>query len=47
MKEVKVGIIGTGNMGSVHLGFFLDGRIANARVTAVADLDNTSSFGGI
>lgn len=39
MKEVKVGIIGTGNMGSVHLGFFLDGRIANARVTAVADLD--------
>ena len=39
MKEVKIGIIGTGNMGSVHLGFFLDGKIPDARVTAVADLD--------
>ena len=38
-EAVKVGVIGVGNMGSVHLGFFRDGVIRSARVTAIADLD--------
>lgn len=38
-KTVKIGIIGTGNMGTVHLGFFHAGNIPNAVVTAVADTD--------
>ena len=38
-KTVKIGIIGTGNMGIVHLGFFHAGNIPNAVVTAVADTD--------
>ena len=37
--RVKFGIIGAGNMGAIHLGFFSDGRIENAIVTAVADID--------
>ena len=38
-KTVRIGIIGTGNMGTVHLGFFHAGKIPNAVVTAVADTD--------
>ena len=39
MDSVRVGIIGVGNMGTVHLAFFMEGKIPHARVTAVADLD--------
>lgn len=37
MEKVKFGIIGVGNMGSVHLSFFREGRIANGVCTAIAD----------
>ena len=37
MDTVRIGIVGVGNMGSVHLGFFADGKIAGAKVTALAD----------
>ena len=39
MNTVKFGIIGVGNMGSSHLRSFLEGRMANGVVTAVADID--------
>lgn len=37
MDKVKFGIIGAGNMGSGHLGFFQSGKIKNGEVTAIAD----------
>lgn len=37
MEKVKFGIIGVGNMGSVHLGFFREGKIRNGVCTAIAD----------
>ena len=39
MNTVKFGIIGVGNMGSSHLRSFLERRIENGIVTAVADTD--------
>ena len=39
MKTVKFGIIGVGNMGSSHLRSFLEKRIVNGVVTAIADID--------
>ncbi|MBQ7365361.1 MAG: Gfo/Idh/MocA family oxidoreductase, partial [Clostridia bacterium] len=39
MNTVKFGIIGVGNMGSSHLRSFLEGRMANGVVTALADID--------
>ena len=39
MDKVKFGIIGVGNMGSGHLGFFQSGKVKNGVVTAIADLD--------
>ena len=38
-KKVKYGIIGVGNMGSAHLDNFMNGKIADSVVTAVADID--------
>lgn len=38
MNKVKFGIIGMGNMGTGHLGFFNEGKISNGVVTAVADI---------
>ena len=38
MKKVKFGIIGMGNMGTGHLGFFIEGKINNGVVSAVADI---------
>lgn len=38
MEKVKFGIIGVGNMGSVHLGFFCGGQVKNGVVTAIADI---------
>ena len=38
MKQVKLGIIGIGNMGSGHCGNILEGRTPEIALTAVADL---------
>lgn len=38
MKKVKFGIIGMGNMGSGHISYFYDGKIANGVVSAIADV---------
>lgn len=35
----RVGIIGLGNMGSVHLNNFIIGKIKNAQITALCDID--------
>lgn len=39
MKEIKVGIIGIGNMGTSHVKSFVEGKVANAKLTAVCDID--------
>ena len=39
MDKVKFGIIGMGNMGTGHLGYFRAGKIKNGEVTAVADIN--------
>ena len=38
MKEVRIGVIGTGGMGSYHAWNILDGNIKGARVAAVCDI---------
>jgi len=38
MDKVRYGIIGVGNMGSTHLKNFVEGKVENACVTAVADI---------
>ena len=37
MEKVKLGIIGIGNMGSVHLGNILKGKVPGLELAAVAD----------
>lgn len=37
MDKVKFGIIGVGNMGFTHLGFFQSGQVKNGVCTAIAD----------
>lgn len=39
MKEVRIGIIGTGNMGTGHVRRIENGLIPRAKVTAVCDID--------
>lgn len=39
MDKVKFGIIGVGNMGFTHLGFFQNGKVHNGVVTAIADVN--------
>ena len=39
MDEVRFGIIGCGNMGTGHAKNFLDGKITDARITAVCDIN--------
>lgn len=39
MKHVRIGIIGVGNMGSNHVRCLLDGRIKQAELAAVCDID--------
>ena len=39
MKELRLGIIGIGNMGSAHLSCIKNGEIENLTVTAVCDID--------
>jgi predicted dehydrogenase len=38
-KIIRFGIIGAGNMGMGHMGFFREGKVAGGVVTAVADFD--------
>ncbi len=39
MNQIRLGILGMGNMGSGHLSNVLDGRCPEIRVTAVADIN--------
>ena len=39
VKTLRYGIIGIGNMGSAHLGYYLDGLIPEMVLTAIADID--------
>ena len=39
MKNVRIGIIGVGNMGGSHAGQFLNGKIKRAELAAVCDVD--------
>lgn len=39
MDKVRIGIIGYGKMGSQHTKSFLEGKIPNAVLTAIADID--------
>ena len=39
MDKVRIGIIGYGKMGSQHTGALLDGKVKNAVLTAIADID--------
>lgn len=39
VQPVRYGIIGIGNMGSSHLRYYLEGSLAEMRVTAVADIN--------
>ncbi|MFC1452898.1 Gfo/Idh/MocA family protein [Verrucomicrobiota bacterium] len=39
MKEVRVGVIGTGGMGSHHARSILDNQVGRCRLTAVCDVD--------
>ena len=38
MKKVKFGIIGAGNIGAAQYDYFMDGKVANAELVAIADL---------
>ena len=37
MQEVRLGIIGIGNMGTNHLKSILEGKVPGLKVTAIAD----------
>ena len=39
MKKIRYGIIGVGNIGTVHLKNFMNGEIADAEVVALADIN--------
>ena len=39
MNEVRIGIVGIGNMGSVHAKNIVDGKIQGLKLTAVCDID--------
>lgn len=39
MDKVRIGIIGYGKMGSQHTRAFLEGKVSNAMLTAIADID--------
>ena len=41
MEQVKLGIIGIGNMGSGHCRTILDGQVPELKLVAVADLRET------
>ena len=39
MEKLRVGIIGVGGMGSGHLSRFTEGKVKNAEITALCDID--------
>jgi 3-hydroxyisobutyrate dehydrogenase-like beta-hydroxyacid dehydrogenase len=39
MSDVRIGIIGTGGMGSFHANYLTSGSISRARLTAVCDIN--------
>ena len=39
MDKLRLGIIGMGNMGSGHLGYYLNGESPRVEITAFADID--------
>ena len=39
MKEVRLGVIGVGNMGSGHVGCIEAGKVKELKVAAVCDID--------
>lgn len=41
MSKVRFGLIGLGNMGSSHIGKFLNGEIREGEITAVCDIDKS------
>ncbi|MFP4016593.1 MAG: Gfo/Idh/MocA family protein [Halanaerobiales bacterium] len=41
MKQVRIGIIGIGNMGSSHARTLVEGKVRGAKLTAVCDIDST------
>ncbi len=41
---LRVGIIGVGNIGSMHLNNFINGNIKNAKVTALCDIDSKNLY---
>lgn len=43
MKQVRIGIVGLGNMGSSHARRILDGTVPRLELTAVCDLDPTKT----
>ena len=45
MEQVKLGIIGAGNMGSGHINNILAGKIPEVKLTAVADRRKAAALG--
>lgn len=41
MEKIKLGIIGIGNIGKMHLGNVLDGKCPSVEITAVCDIDES------
>ena len=39
MNEVRIGIIGVGNMGSGHVGCIEAGNVKNLKIAAICDID--------
>lgn len=44
MKKFRVGIIGTGNIGAKHLRHFIEGKVVNAEVTALCDINKEKMY---
>ena len=52
MEKIRLGIIGMGNMGSVHFRNVAEGKSPSAEVTAVCDIDpkkiaDTAKYGSV
>ena len=45
MKQVKLGIIGVGNMGTSHAKNVLEGKVPGLELAAVADRQKTEEHG--
>lgn len=44
MNKFRVGIIGVGNMGSQHLKRFINGKVQNARISALCDINQENLY---